>query len=148
MVVLKAEESIQHALKIVSSIKYLMLRQFKGYYTVVEFLRDVIDYPLEVRLNLQILENHSILHEFGDEMLLLRDGDSDELDGLADLSIGEWHLLRFLFYFPHHLLFLLGAQFGNNLRLAGLYIIGHGAHRLVLAPMGHQVLEVIFERSL
>ena len=95
MVVLKAEESIQHALKIVSSIKYLMLRQFKGYYTVVEFLRDVIDYPLEVRLNLKILENHSVLHEFGDEMLLLRDGDSDELDGVADLSIGEWHLLRF-----------------------------------------------------
>lgn len=81
-------------------------------------------------------------------MLLLRDGHLDELDGLADLYIGEWYLLRFLFYFPHHLLFLLSAQFRNNLRLAGLHIIRDRAHRLVLAPMGHHELEVIFKRSL
>ena len=36
--VLKAEESIQHALEVVPSIKYLMLRQFKRYYAVVQLL--------------------------------------------------------------------------------------------------------------
>jgi hypothetical protein len=81
-------------------------------------------------------------------MLLLRDRHLDELDCLADLSIGERNLQRFLFYFPHHLLFLLCAQFRNHLRPAGLHIIGHGAHRLVLALMGNHELEVIFERSL
>jgi hypothetical protein len=50
--VLKAEEGIQHTLEVPLRIKYLMLRQFKGYYAVVKFLRDVIDYPLEVRLDL------------------------------------------------------------------------------------------------
>ena len=65
-VVLKAEESIQHVLEVLTRIKYLMLRQFKGYYTVIQLLRDVIDNPIQVRLNLQVLVNHAVLHEFGD----------------------------------------------------------------------------------
>ena len=51
-VVLKAEESIQHVLEVLTRIKYLMLRQFKGYYTVIQLLRYVIDNSLQVRLNL------------------------------------------------------------------------------------------------
>ena len=81
-------------------------------------------------------------------MLLFRYGNLDELDGLADLSVGEWELLSFLFYFSHHLLFLLCAQFRDHLRSARLHIIGHGAHRLVLTPVGQHELEIVFERSL
>ena len=73
-------------------------------------------------------------------MLLLPYGHLDELYGLADLAVGKWQLLSFLFYFPHHLLFLLGAQFRDHLRSTGLHIIGHGGDRLVLTPVGHHEL--------